>query len=101
MGVNLKKKKIYVNVICLDLKITNYMGFWIFHRYILTYAVVVILGLSKLEDKEFIKAFQVTDSIIKNNQPIFIFWFFQKFYELKYLNFQFLVLYSQIIPYFG
>ena len=29
-------------------------------------------GLSKLEDKEFIKAFQVTDRIIQNNQPIFI-----------------------------
>ena len=29
-------------------------------------------GLSKLEDKEFIKAFQVTDGIIQNNQPIFI-----------------------------
>ena len=30
-------------------------------------------GLSKLEDKEFIKAFQVTDGVIQNNQPIFIF----------------------------
>ena len=29
-------------------------------------------GLSKLEDKEFIKAFQVTDGVIQNNQPIFI-----------------------------
>jgi uncharacterized membrane protein len=29
-------------------------------------------GLSKLDDKEFIKAFQVTDGIIQNNQPIFI-----------------------------
>ena len=40
--------------------------------FILTYAVVVMPGLSKLEDKEFIKAFQVTDGIIQNNQPIFI-----------------------------
>ena len=40
--------------------------------FILTYAVVVMPGLSKLEDKEFIKAFQVTDRIIQNNQPIFI-----------------------------
>ena len=29
-------------------------------------------GLSKLDDKEFIKAFQVTDGIIQNNQPIFL-----------------------------
>jgi uncharacterized membrane protein len=29
-------------------------------------------GLSKLDDKAFIKAFQVTDRIIQNNQPIFI-----------------------------
>jgi uncharacterized membrane protein len=29
-------------------------------------------GLSKLKDKEFIRAFQVTDEIIQNNQPIFM-----------------------------
>jgi len=29
-------------------------------------------SLSKLEDKEFIKAFQVIDRIIQINQPIFI-----------------------------
>ena len=40
--------------------------------FILTYAIVVIPGLSKLDDKEFIKAFQVTDGIIQNNQPFFI-----------------------------
>ena len=40
--------------------------------FILTYAIVVMPGLSKLDDKAFIKAFQVTDSIIQNNQPIFI-----------------------------
>ena len=40
--------------------------------FILTYAIVVMPGLSKLDDKEFIKAFQVTDGIIQNNQPIFI-----------------------------
>ena len=41
--------------------------------FILTYAIIVMPGLSKLDDKEFIKAFQVTDGIIQNNQPIFIF----------------------------
>ena len=40
--------------------------------FILTYAIVVMPGLSKLDDKEFIKAFQVTDGIIQNNQPIFL-----------------------------
>ena len=40
--------------------------------FILTYAIVVMPGLSKLDDKELIKAFQVTDKIIQNNQPIFI-----------------------------
>jgi uncharacterized membrane protein len=29
-------------------------------------------GLSKLDDKEFIKAFQVTDGVIQDNQPLFI-----------------------------
>ena len=40
--------------------------------FILTYAIVIMPGLSNLDDKEFIKAFQVTDRIIQNNQPIFI-----------------------------
>ena len=40
--------------------------------FILIYALVIMPGLSKLDDKEFIKVFQVTDGIIQNNQPIFI-----------------------------
>ena len=40
--------------------------------FILTYAIVIMPGVSNLDDKEFIKAFQVTDGIIQNNQPIFI-----------------------------
>ena len=40
--------------------------------FILTYAIVIMPGLSNLDYKEFIKAFQVTDGIIQNNQPIFI-----------------------------
>ena len=40
--------------------------------FILTYAVIVMPGLSKLEDKDFVKAFQVTDREIQNNQPIFM-----------------------------
>ena len=30
-------------------------------------------GLSNLNDKEFIRAFRVTDAVIQNNQPIFMF----------------------------
>ena len=59
-------------------------GFWRFYYYypvyyvlwfgfILTYAIVVMTDLSKLDNKEFIKAFQVIERIIQNNQPIFIF----------------------------
>ena len=40
--------------------------------FIFTYAIVVMPGFSKLSDKEFIKAFQVTDEVIQNNQPIFM-----------------------------
>ena len=29
-------------------------------------------GLSNLNDKDFLKAFQVTDAVIQNNQPIFM-----------------------------
>ena len=36
-------------------------------RFILTYAIVIMPGLSNLDDKEFIKAFQVTDRIIQIN----------------------------------
>ena len=39
---------------------------------IFTYAVVVMPGLSKLSDKDFIKGFQATDKIIQNNQPLFM-----------------------------
>ena len=40
--------------------------------FIFTYAIVVMPGLSKLNDKEFIRAFQVTDSVIQSNQPLFL-----------------------------
>ena len=41
--------------------------------FIFTYAVIVMPGFSKLDDKEFVRAFQVTDGIIQNNQPLFMF----------------------------
>ena len=40
--------------------------------FIFTYAIVVLPGFSKLEDKEYIRAFQVTDEVIQNNQPLFM-----------------------------
>ncbi len=40
--------------------------------FIFTYAIIVMPGLSKLSDKEFLKAFQATDSVIQNKQPIFM-----------------------------
>ena len=40
--------------------------------FILTYAIVVMPGLSKLTDRNFLRAFQVTDEIIQNNQPLFM-----------------------------
>ena len=40
--------------------------------FIFTYAIIVMPGLSKLEDKEFIRAFQVTDEVIQKNQPLFM-----------------------------
>ena len=41
--------------------------------FIFTYSIVVMPGLSKLNDKDFLKAFQVTDAVIQNNQPLFMF----------------------------
>ena len=40
--------------------------------FVFTYAVIVMPGLAKLADKEFLRAFQVTDGVIQNNQPIFM-----------------------------
>ena len=41
--------------------------------FIFTYAIVVMPGLSNLNNREFIRAFQVTDAVIQNNHPIFMF----------------------------
>ena len=37
--------------------------------FIFTYAVVVMPAFAKLDDRDFIRAFQVTDGVIQNNQP--------------------------------
>ena len=41
--------------------------------FIFTYSIVVMPGLSNLNNKDFLKAFQVTDAVIQNNQPLFMF----------------------------
>ncbi|MEO0796806.1 MAG: DUF1772 domain-containing protein [Verrucomicrobiota bacterium] len=38
----------------------------------LTFAVVIMPGIKKLCDAEFIRAFQVIDGIIQNGQPVFV-----------------------------
>ena len=40
--------------------------------FLFAFAVVVMTGIRKLGNGEFIRAFQAMDSIIQNNQPIFI-----------------------------
>ena len=41
--------------------------------FIFTYAIIVMPGLSKLNDKDFLRAFQVTDAVIQSKQPLFMF----------------------------
>ena len=41
--------------------------------FIFTYAIVVMPGLSNLNNRDFLRAFQVTDAIIQNKQPLFMF----------------------------
>ena len=40
--------------------------------FVFTYAVIIMPGLKKLGDREFIRAFQATDEIIQNKQPVFM-----------------------------
>ena len=40
--------------------------------FLFAFAVVVMPGIRSLNDKEFIRAFQVMDRVIQNNQPIFM-----------------------------
>jgi uncharacterized membrane protein len=40
--------------------------------FLFAYAIVVMPGIKSLNDRDFIRAFQVTDRIIQNNQPVFI-----------------------------
>jgi uncharacterized membrane protein len=40
--------------------------------FLFAYAIVVMPGIKNLNDREFIRAFQVTDRIIQNNHPVFL-----------------------------
>ena len=40
--------------------------------FVLAFALVVMPGMRSLDDREFIRAFQVTDRVIQNNQQIFM-----------------------------
>jgi len=40
--------------------------------FLFAFAVVVMPGIRSLNDREFIRAFQVMDRVIQNNQPIFM-----------------------------
>ena len=41
--------------------------------FLFAFALVVMPGIKSLNDREFIRAFQVMDGVIQNNQPIFVF----------------------------
>ena len=40
--------------------------------FLFAFAVVAMPGIKSLNDREFIRAFQVMDGVIQNNQPIFV-----------------------------
>ena len=39
--------------------------------FLFAFAVVVMPGIKRLHDREFLRAFQVMDRVIQNNQPVF------------------------------
>jgi uncharacterized membrane protein len=41
--------------------------------FLFAFAVVVMPGIRRLDDGSFIRAFQVIDRVIQNNQPLFVF----------------------------
>lgn len=41
--------------------------------FLFAFAVVVMPGITRLKDREFIRSFQEMDRVIQNNQPVFMF----------------------------
>jgi len=40
--------------------------------FLFAFATVVMPGIKKLSDRDFIRAFQVIDGVIQNNQPVMV-----------------------------
>lgn len=40
--------------------------------FLFAYAVVIMPGIARLDDRGFLRAFQVTDRVIQDNQPLFV-----------------------------
>src|SRR5262245_35623680 len=40
--------------------------------FLFAFAIVVMPGIGTLDDRNFIRAFQVMDRVIQNNQPLFV-----------------------------
>ncbi|NEQ47424.1 MAG: DUF1772 domain-containing protein [Leptolyngbya sp. SIOISBB] len=40
--------------------------------FLFAFATIVMPGIKKLSDRDFIRAFQVIDGVIQNNQPLFV-----------------------------
>ena len=40
--------------------------------FLFSYAIVVMPGIKQLDDKQFIKTFQITDRVIQDNHPVFL-----------------------------
>ena len=40
--------------------------------FLFAFALVAMPGIRSLKDREFIRAFQVMDRVIQNNQPLFV-----------------------------
>jgi uncharacterized membrane protein len=65
--VDFKNMSIFETVLLLSAFLCSLVAGFLF-----SYAVVVMPGIKNLNDREFIRAFQVTDRIIQNNNPIFM-----------------------------
>ena len=59
--------------------------------FLFAFAIVVMPGIKKLSDGEFIRAFQEMDGIIQNNQPLFmLMWGGSIFGDYHFSNYGFL-----------
>ena len=59
--------RIFTNMLILAIVLTMLVAGIVF-----TFAIITMPGIQKLNDREFIRAFQVMDSIIQDNHPLFV-----------------------------